>query len=156
MFARIVKQQLRKGFQQISSGNFDALLQGFAPDVIFTFAGTSALGADVRGREAVRAWFERIHRLFPDLNIEATDIRVAGTPIRTAVTARFRVGATLPDGTRYENSGVQILTLRMGVVVEDHLMEDTLILQRALERLAALGNVDASAAPFRQPSSRAA
>jgi ketosteroid isomerase-like protein len=149
MFAQIVKTQLHKGFQQISTQQYDVLLQGFAPDVVFTFAGHHALGADVRGKEAVRGWFERVHRLFPDLHIEAKEIFVAGTPFDTRVTARFHVHASLKDGTVYDNDGVQILRLRLGKVVEDHLLEDTLVLRDALDRLIKLGNTEAAATPLR-------
>jgi ketosteroid isomerase-like protein len=149
MYHQIVKGILRKGFQDISEGNFEALLKNFASNVHFTFAGETALGANLNNKEAVREWFQRVHKIFPRLHIEAQSIDVTGFPWNTVAAVKFRVSDTLADGSRYENQGVQIVRIVWGKVVDDHLQEDTLYLSQILAKLAAQGIPEANAAPFR-------
>lgn len=144
----IANNQVKKGFEHISRGDFEPVLKLFASDVHFTFAGEHALGADVHIQQGARDWFARVHRIFPGLKIEAKRIFVAGLPWDMIVTTQFHVSDTLPDGTRYDNHGVQILRIRFGKIVEDHLLEDNLILTDALQRLSKLGIAEASASPF--------
>lgn len=51
---------------------------------------------------------------------------------------RFRVEATLGDGTPYRNEGVQWVRLRWGRMVEDYVLEDTVRLAEAVRRQSAL------------------
>lgn len=148
MYHQIVKRLLKQGFQDISQGNFEKLLENFAADVHFTFTGQSALGANVRTKEGVRQWFQRVHKLFPRLSIQAEQIYVMGFPWNTVATVQFTVRDTLADGTVYENRGVQIVHIVWGKVVKDQLTEDTLYLSQILARLVTLGIPEASAAPF--------
>jgi ketosteroid isomerase-like protein len=148
MYHQIVKQILRQGFQDISQGNFEKLLNNFADDVHFTFTGQTALGADVHSKEAVRQWFQRVNRIFPNLQIEAKQIYVMGFPWNTVAAVQFVVTDTLADGTKYENHGVQIVRIVWGKVVEDYLKEDTLYLSQILEKVAAQGVQEAKLAPI--------
>ncbi|MBZ0293029.1 MAG: nuclear transport factor 2 family protein [Anaerolineae bacterium] len=148
MYQWIAKRQIRKGFAQISAGDFDTVLKLFADDVHFTFAGDHALGADVHQREGACEWFARVGRIFPGLKLEAEQIFVAGPPWDMVITTRFHVHDTLPDQTTYDNHGVQIVRIRLGQVVEDHLLEDTLVLQKVLTYLSALGQTEADAPPL--------
>ena len=52
-----------------------------------------------------------------------------GAPAQNAVVVtQFTISDTLPDGTLYQNQGVQVARIRWGLVVEDHLIEDTQLL----------------------------
>jgi len=146
MYQRIFKRQITQGFQDISRGNFDVVLNIFAPDVHFTFVGDHAMGGDWRDRKLVRQWFERVHRLFPDLQLTPLHIQVTGWPWDVTAITRFEIRATLPDQSPYRNQGVQILRIRLGKVVEDHLIEDTQLLVAALDQIAQSGNAEARAA----------
>ena len=148
MYQQIAKQKIRQGFKDISSANFHPLLKQFAPDIHFTFAGNHALAGEFHDREAVRAWFNRIHRLFPHLQLVADRIFVSGPPWDMVVTSQWTVSDTLPDGHVYRNHGVQIVRIRMGKVVEDHLIEDNQILVATLDHLAQLGVMEAANGPL--------
>jgi ketosteroid isomerase-like protein len=148
MYQLIFKQQVTKGFQNISRANFDSVLSLFAPDIHFTFVGDHALGGDWHSRAMAKRWFERVHRLFPDLQLTPKQIRVAGWPWDVTVVTQFEVQATLPDKSRYRNAGVQILRIRWGKIVDDYLIEDTQLLSTALAQIAASGNEEAAAGPL--------
>jgi ketosteroid isomerase-like protein len=149
MYHRIVRRKIEQGYAQISGRNVEPLLAQFAPDIHFTFAGQHALGADLHSRDGVRQWFQRVAQVFPGLQIRAERIFVSGPPWNTVVTTQFAICDTLPDGSRYENRGVQIARLVWGRVVEDYLTEDTQTLVQTLQRLTQLGNRAADAGPLR-------
>ena len=148
MYQLIFKQQVTKGFQNISRANFDAVLSLFAPDIHFTFVGNHALGGDWHDRTMAKRWFERVHRLFPDLHLTPKQIQVAGWPWDVTVTTQFAIQATLPDKSPYHNEGVQILRIRWGKIVDDYLIEDTQLLSAALTKIAASGNAEAGEGPL--------
>jgi ketosteroid isomerase-like protein len=134
MYKAIVRSQVRRGFRELSRGNFDHVLRSFADDGRLQMMGSHGLGGERVGRAEVEEWFAEVGRLFPDLRIEAETIVVNGPPWNMRVATRFRVSATLADGGRYENEGMQFLRLRMGKAVEDRLYEDTHVLADAIDR----------------------
>lgn len=146
MYQLIFKRQIVKGFQNISRANFDDVLKLFAPDIHFTFVGDHAMAGNWRDRVIVKQWFDRVHRLFPDLQLIPLHIQISGWPWDVSATTQFEVQATLPDGSRYRNQGVQILRIRLGKIVTDYLIEDTQLLEQALEKIAQSGNKEATAA----------
>ena len=148
MYQMIFKRQVTKGFEHISRANFDAVLNIFAPDIHFTFVGLHALGGDWHSREMAKRWFERVHRLFPDLQLTPKQIRVSGWPWDVTIVTQFAIQATLPDKSQYCNEGVQVLRVRWGKAVYDYLIEDTLLLSAALATIAASGNAEAKEKPL--------
>lgn len=148
MYKTIVKSKARKGYDLLNAGRFDELVAQFSPDVLFVFAGDHALAARVRGRDRALAWFERVGRLLPGLRFEPQTIVVDGWPWDTRVATHFTVEATLDGGRDYRNAGLQLIRLRWGKVVEDHLHEDTQKVAEALAYLRERGMDEASAAPI--------
>ena len=74
-------------FDRLTRREFDAVVASLAPDVHHRFAGEHALGGERHDREAVRAWFERLARLFPELAFEVHRVISSGPPwnLRVAV-----------------------------------------------------------------------
>lgn len=149
MFQRIVERQVHQGFAAISRGDFDTLLKQFSPKIHFSFAGDHAIAGEFHQRETVRQWFERVKRIFPGLQITAQQVVVSGMPWDMQVVTKFQVQDTLTDGTLYRNQGVQMMRIRWGQVVEDHLLEDTQYLTGILGRVAGLGVAEAAAPPLK-------
>jgi ketosteroid isomerase-like protein len=148
MYQLIFKQKVAQGFADISRANFEAVLNIFAPDIHFTFVGDHALGGNWHSRDLAKQWFDRIHRLFPDLRLTPRQIRVSGFPWDVTIVTQFEVQATLPDRSIYKNQGIQILRVRWGKAVEDYLIEDTQLLGAALAQISASGNSEADAKPL--------
>jgi len=148
VYKTIVKSKARKGYDLLSAGRFDELVSQFAPDVHFVFAGDHALAADVRGRDRALAWFQRVGRLLPGLRFQARTIVVDGWPWDTRIATHFTVEATLDGGDEYRNAGLQLIRLRWGKVIEDHLHEDTQKVAEVLAYLASRGMAEATAAPI--------
>src|SRR3569832_1667160 len=114
MYHMIVKRILQNGYRQISRAEFEPLLKQFSPEIHFSFSGQHALGGDFHSRDTVREWFERVHRLFPDLEITARHMVVSGMPWNTWIAAQFDIHATLPDGSDYRNHGTQFVRIVWG------------------------------------------
>ena len=149
MYHTIVKRLVRNGYRQISNADFDSLLKMFDPNIHFTFSGQHAMAGDFHRRDTVRKWFERVHRFFPGLTIEAQRIVVSGMPWNTQVAVQFKVRDTLPDGHTYTNQGTQFMRIVWGKVVEDHLIEDTQVLHETLRCLSEQGVSEAMQTPLR-------
>ena len=137
MYHAIVRGLIRRGFAEMNrTKRADALIPQFADDAVFAFVGTSALGGELHGRDAIAGWFRKIYALFPDFAIEPLAIVVAGWPWAPTVATRFRVSAPLPGGAPYENEGMQYVRIRFGRILEDRIYEDTARLEGALALIA--------------------
>ena len=149
MYQLIAKWQIRKVFGYINAGNFDAAVANFSPNIRFTFAGDHAIGADLHKRESTRLWFDRLHEVFPGLKLTIRRMSVAGLPWDMVVTTEFDVHEQLPNQEIYQNQGIQVVRIRFGRAIEDHIIEDTQRLTHALQVLRECGKSIANAAPLK-------
>ncbi|MEP7293827.1 MAG: nuclear transport factor 2 family protein [Chloroflexota bacterium] len=148
MYTRIVRQTVEQGFQRLSQGDPEAILSKFSPTTNFRFLGDHAIGANLSTPGAIRQWFERILRLFPGIEIVPSRVQVSGMPWDTLVVVQLAIRVPLPEGRSYRNTGMQMLRLRWGRVIEDYVVEDTVLLVNALQELAQRGVSEAAAAPI--------
>ena len=70
MYHAIVRRKARGIFDHLSRGEWRETTGDLADDFTHVFPGNHALGGERHSREAIERWFERLHRLFPDLNFE--------------------------------------------------------------------------------------
>ena len=148
MYHRIVAMQVRNAFAQISAGNWEAMVAGMAPAFTYRFYGDHALSGERHTHDALRRWWERCFRLLPDTRFDVEDILVAGWPWNTRVATAVTVNVGVVDGSRYQNVVHQFLRIRWGKITEVRTLEDTAVLQKTLDRLAAAGYAEAHAAPI--------
>ena len=146
MYHAIVKRIARKNFLRVNAKEFDALLNDCTPTIHHRFGGDHALGGERHDREALRHWFGRLGRLGRHLTLSVEDVWVKGLPHDTTIIVRWSATDTLPDGSPYRNRGVHIVGMRWGKVVDIDAHEDSLAVARNLERQAALGVAEATAA----------
>ncbi len=138
MYRRIVEARVRKAWRHLAQGNFEYVLDQFAPSFEYSFVGDHALGGTRHSREAMTGWFERLFELFPGIRCEVADVLVKGRPWRTKVVVLVGV-ATEVAGEPYRNEVAQTLELRWGRITGIRTLEDTQKLARALERLSEAG-----------------
>ena len=134
MYKAIVRRMARDGFRALSVGEYEHILRQFHPQVIFSFAGPSPFGGELRGVEAVRGWFQRLFSSFPGIQFTAHHVIVQGWPWDTLVATRLSIAAPRPDGSTYQNEAMQFVHLKWGKVVEDRLFEDTYKLYNELQQ----------------------
>ncbi len=148
MYHRVVAAKVRQAFAEISKGNWEAMVAGMAPEFTYRFYGDHALSGERHTHEGLRRWWERCFRLMPNTTFAVQDVLVAGWPWDTRVATAVTVDVGLVDGTGYQNVVHQMLRMRWGKITEVRTLEDTAVLARALDRLAAAGYEEAHAAPI--------
>ncbi|WP_439680609.1 nuclear transport factor 2 family protein [Embleya sp. MST-111070] len=134
MYHTIVRAKTRRIWARMARGDYRAAVDMAAPTVRFRFVGDAAPAAELVGRDAFEQWFADLYTLLPGLRLRLTDVVAKGWPWKTTVVVRLAVSATLADGSRYENEGIQWVTLRWGRMVDDYVLEDTARLAAAIER----------------------
>jgi len=147
IIAAVARSKYVSGLAALERGDLDVLLQEFADELDFSFAGDSPLGARLHTRQGLWLWFERLHRLLPHPRFEIHDVLVQGWPWDLRMAIRASINSTVL-GEPYRNDFHQFLRLRWMKVVEDYVLEDTQRWERACHRLAAAGIVEASAGPI--------
>lgn len=149
MYHVIVRRKVRRAFDLLSAGRSDDLVAGMHPRVHHSFPGDHALGGARHDRDHVKAWVERLHRLFPGLRFDLLGMASSGPPWRTVVGVEWRNSGVLADGSTYRNAGAHILRLRWGRVTAFHAyLEDAQESADSLRRLAAAGVAEAAAPPI--------
>jgi ketosteroid isomerase-like protein len=148
MYHRIVAKKVRATFEQISAGNWEPMIAGMAPEFSYRFYGEHALSGERHTMEALRRWWQRSQRLLPNATFDVEEVIVAGGPWATRIATRVRVQAPLPDGSTYDNVFMQNMHMRWARINEIHTLEDNVVLQRALDRIATSGIREAHDEPI--------
>jgi ketosteroid isomerase-like protein len=149
MYRAFVRHRIRKTFlDELSRGDYPAVVSRTTPNVVHTFPGAGALAGTRTSREALGRWFERLFRLFPELRFAVDEVVVSGWPWRTTVTVRWRDWGKAADGGRYENRGCEVFEIRWGRATAIHQYLDTEVVQESLERMSGVGIAEASAPPI--------
>jgi ketosteroid isomerase-like protein len=138
VYRMIVARRVRTAWRHLAAGDYEYVLDQFAPGFEYTFVGDHALGGTRHSREAMTGWFERIFELFPGIRFEVADVLVKGWPWRTRAVVLVDV-RTEVAGEPYRNEVAQTIDLRWGRITRIRTLEDTQKLAGALDRLAAAG-----------------
>jgi ketosteroid isomerase-like protein len=148
VYKRFVKKKARWIFDRFSEGDYEALLNEEATDLLFEYPGEHALGTTLTNIHAVRQWYERFFRFFPDIRFTIKDVITKGGPWNTIVVVEWEAHATTPDGQPYENEGVHVLRIRWAKAVGIRVYLDTTKKAATLERVAEHGTSEAAAPPI--------
>jgi ketosteroid isomerase-like protein len=143
VYRRLAARRVRHVFDRLSVGDYETAL---ATDVHHRFAGDHPLGGERHDPAAVRRWFERLFRLFPELRFTGTDTTVSGWPWDMTVTVQWRADVTPAAGQSYVNVGAHVIRVRRGRVGCLHAYEDSQAVAEACAHMAAHG-VEEAAAP---------
>ena len=148
MYHAIVRRRARGIFERLSRGEWRETTADIADDVVHVFPGEHALGGERHSRDAMERWFERLYRLFPDLNFEVKRVVAQGWPWDTLVAGEWRDWVNAADGVPYENEGAHWIRLRWGKGTYVHAYLETERVADACRRMAAAGIEEAAAPPI--------
>jgi ketosteroid isomerase-like protein len=148
MFHAIFEGQARATFARVNEHDYDRILADATPGIRHRFSGDHALGGERNDPEHLRLWFERLHRVMPELVLTVGDVWVSGGLRKTTVIVRWTAEATLLDGSPYVNRGVHVIQLRNRKIVSIDVAEDSQAVEWALKRQATSGLAEAVAAPI--------
>jgi ketosteroid isomerase-like protein len=145
MYRSIVRRQYRKAWEAMNRHDFEAIITQLAPTFEVTFVGDTSLGGSRHTKDAMRRWFERLFRLFPDARFELRAVAVDGWPWDTRIFGSFAITATVL-GESYDNVFIQFVKMRWGRVTSYAIYEDSLKFWRTAQAMAAHG-FDVATAP---------
>jgi ketosteroid isomerase-like protein len=148
MYRRFVKKKARWIFERFSAGDYEALLNEEASQLLFVYPGKHPLGTTLTDVRAVRLWYERFFRFFPDIKFTLKDVVAKGGPWNTKVVVEWTAHATTPDGQPYENEGVHVLHIRWGQAVGIRVYLDSQKKAATFQRVAENGIAEAAAPPI--------
>jgi predicted ester cyclase len=103
--------------------------------------------ADLQGPDGVREWFGTLFRAFPDFTYEVIDIITEGdkAAVRWHATGTFngegKFEGLLPNGLAIELEGIDMVTVRDGMVVDNRAYTNGTELARQLGGLPPAGSV---------------
>lgn len=129
MYSWVVTRIVAFLYEKVRKGDLRLPLLGMARDARFSFPGNSSFGGERRGKPAIEGWLRRFASLQPEFTVH--DAAAAGPPWNMRVFMRFSDRIVAPDGYVYENSGMEHIAVRWGLIREVRVHLDT-------ERVAAL------------------
>ncbi|NJO79320.1 MAG: SnoaL-like domain-containing protein [Cyanobacteria bacterium RM1_2_2] len=148
LYAFVVRKNVERVFEALNRGDYEAVLKGISPTITHEFSGSHALGGTRHSIEAMRQWFQRLYRLVPEMHFTIETVAVSGFPWNMTIAVEWTETAIPTDGSRYYNSGVNLIQMRWGKVVRLHVYEDTQQVEAMFQRLAAQGVSEATALPI--------
>jgi len=148
MYKAIARRKAEATFDALSRGDWESALKDVAPDVHHVFPGDNAIGGERHSKEALQRWFERLHRLIPDLHFDVRRISVKGWPWDMVVAVEWSDHGHASDGVAYENEGAHWIRLRRGKATYIHAYLDTEKVTAICDRLAQAGIAEAAAEPI--------
>jgi hypothetical protein len=123
MYSWIIRRIVRLLYVKVSKGNLRLPLLGLAKDARLYFPGSNSFGGEQRGKPAIAAWMRRFASLRPEFLVE--DATAAGPPWNMRVFMRFSDRIVAPNGYVYENSGMEYIRIRWGLIREIRVHLDT-------------------------------
>ncbi len=149
MYHAIVKKRLRRSFDEINRGNYEAIVRQFATSQVeHWFSGDTALSGRRCTSEEIQEWYDRLAVIFPTLHFDITKLIVTGWPWDTHGVIEWVDQVKDLNGNEYSNQGVHIIRLKWGKAVELHVFCDTKLLGDICSTLGDQGNAAAVESPI--------
>lgn len=148
LYRRFVHRKARWIFDRFSAGDWEALVDSEAPDLLFEYPGKHTLGTTIHDRDLVGLWYQRFFRFFPDIKFDVKNVLMKGTPLKTTVVVEWAARATMPDGEPYDNQGIHILIIEKAKATGIRVYLDTQKKAAKLQSLSEHGFPEATAPPI--------
>ncbi len=119
--AIIAKKNVRAGLEALNRRDVSTFLSPWAEDAVWNYPGDSPVGGRFIGKKAIRGWFENLLRQMPQLKFTVRSVCVSNVfdlVGNNTAAAHWEVDFTNRYGYRLQYSGVAILTIKKGKVVE--------------------------------------
>lgn len=156
MYSQIVRAKVEKIFQELNKGNYEPVLGGFGASFEHWFVDDSALSDRRTSMPVTRAWYERLYRIFPNIQFQVQTIAISGWPWNTLVTVEWTDSYLLLNGEHRHNCGVHLIRLQWGKGTSVRIYCDTSLLDENLAIQLRGGIAEAAAAPLADPPANAA
>jgi ketosteroid isomerase-like protein len=119
--AIIAKKKVRAGLEALNRRDVPAFLSGWADDAVWNYPGDLPVSGRFVGKQAISGWFENLMLQMPQLKFTVHSVSVSNVfdlVGNNVAAAHWEVDFTNRDGYRLQYSGVAVLTIKGGKVVE--------------------------------------
>lgn len=148
MYHYFVRQKISRVFSELNQGRYELVLGTLATDFEHWFSGQHAMSGRRIRLDITRLWYERLYRLFPNIQFQVKQIPVTGWPWDTLVTVEWTDSYTLLNDQLRDNGGVHLIKLSWGKCTSVRIYCDTLRLVENLTIQANGGIAEALAQPI--------
>lgn len=117
----IAKKNVRAAMEALNRRDVTAFLKDWADDAVWNYPGDLPVGGRFVGKKAIRGWFENLMRQMPQLKFTVHSVCVSNVfdlVGNNSAAAHWEVDFTNTEGYRLQYSGVAVLTIKGGKVVE--------------------------------------
>jgi ketosteroid isomerase-like protein len=119
--ALILKMALRSTTKDLNGGRKDKIVSRYAEDAVLTYPGHFSMSGIHRGKGAIKVFFDRYFDQFVEEHCEVRETfikNIFALGPSNSIAIRFHTRRTNKQGKTLENSGVTVIKVRMGKVVE--------------------------------------
>ncbi|MEJ2635230.1 MAG: nuclear transport factor 2 family protein [Calditrichia bacterium] len=119
--AIIARKSIAGAFRALNRHDLAGFMSNWADDACFIYPGDISESGTFIGRSEVERWFENFFIQFPRIEFSIRDISVRdifATGGSNVVAVHWDLELTNRDGRKGENSGVTVITIRKGKVVQ--------------------------------------
>lgn len=148
MYHAFVCRRVRALFDSVNDGRAAYVLANYAHEFEHICVGQHALGGRRTRIGPMLDWYARMYRLLPNVHFEVTKITPCGGPWKTVVLVEWVTTNLTPDGVQMTGTGVHMIHLRWGRMVQLFICPYADALSGPLEALARAGVAEARAAPI--------
>ena len=140
----LAKKIIDRNLARLRAGDYRPLLRMYADEVSFVFPGDSTWSGEVRGKEAMGQWLQRL--VSAGLQNFAEQVIVAGPPWNMTIAMRGHDYLKAPDGrVVYQNRYVLWGRMKWGQIKQYEAYEDTGKLNALDDYLASSGIAEPAA-----------
>ncbi|MCK4824527.1 nuclear transport factor 2 family protein [bacterium] len=119
--ALIAKKAIASAFAAMNRHDLSKFMSGWWDDGVFIYPGEIPESGIFKGKSAVESWFRNFFEQFPKIQFNIQDICVRNIFALTGtnvVAVHWNIQLTNRDGREGQNSGVTIISIKSGKVLE--------------------------------------
>jgi len=113
--ALVARKKVRSAFDSLNKRDLKAFMADWADDATFIHPGTLPVSGEVKGKEAVRGWFEKFLERFPKVNFTLTSVcvqKICACCGTNTVAAEWDIALTDQKGQEFHNKGLSIINIK--------------------------------------------
>jgi uncharacterized protein (TIGR02246 family) len=117
----IARKAVARAFRALNSHDLNGFMSAWRDDGVLTYPGEMWASGTFTGKPAVTEWFRKFFEQYPKINYDIQQIcakkifAMSGTNV---MTAHWNIYLTNRSGRVGQNSGVSVITLKSGRVVQ--------------------------------------
>jgi ketosteroid isomerase-like protein len=119
--AIILKLALRGAMDDLNKRQKEKIIASFADDAVIIYPGRMSVSGVRKGKVAIKEFFDKYFDQFPEEHCVAKETyikNILALGLSNTIAIRFKKRVTNKAGQTFENSGISVLTIRWGKVVE--------------------------------------